>query len=209
MGRKDGLLWPPLIRHTWLFALLAGCSLGPSYIVKDFTPPETLAVLPFTNETNDIEAPDLVRKFLIEILPQHGYAFSNSETTDSILKEKFGITDGGQLGVATPQELGAALSADGLLYGNILSFQDLPLGFVRKRTVKIYLKIVDSKTGTLLWEDQKGWNNPEFHLDSDGSGRALAEQVFDRQKRRLKGTFLREETLIALERALKSLPSAR
>src|SRR3989344_5130644 len=81
-------------RYLWLLMLLAGCSLGPSYIVKDFAPPRILAVLPFTNETNDIEAPGLVRKALVEILPRRGYSPPDAEKVDSILKEKFGITDG-------------------------------------------------------------------------------------------------------------------
>ena len=187
-------------------AVLAGCSAGPSYIVKDFIPPRTLAVLPFTNETNDIEAPGLVRKVLMEVLPQHGYAPLDMDKVDSVLKERFGITDGGQLGSASPENLGKALAADGLLYGNVLSFQDLPLGYVRKKTVKIYLKILDPKTGTLLWADQKGWTNPEFHINPDEARRAVATQVFDRQKRRINGTFLREESIVVLEMALKSLP---
>jgi len=208
MGRsRGGPLGPPIL--SLFFVFLQGCSLGPSTIVEDFIPPETLAILPFTNETNDIEAPGLVRKFLVEILPEYGYAFSNSEKIDSILKENFGITDGGQLGSVSPEKLGQALLADGLLYGNVLSFQDLPLGYFRKRTVKITLKIVDSKTGRLLWEDQKGWTHPEFHLDSDDAKSAIAYQVLDRQKRRIDGTFLREETLIALKMILKSLPVVR
>lgn len=196
-------------RYLWLFALLAGCSLGPSYIIKDFTPPQTLAVLPFTNETNDIEAPGIVRKILMEILPRHGYAPLDAEQVDKILKEKFGITDGGQLGSVSPQDLGKALAADGILYGNVLSFQDLPLGYVRKKTVKIYLKILDPKTGALLWEDQKGWTTPEIHLNPDEARRAAVRQVVDRQMRRIDGTFLREEAVIALEMALKSLPAGK
>ncbi|OGR88609.1 MAG: hypothetical protein A3A86_01405 [Elusimicrobia bacterium RIFCSPLOWO2_01_FULL_60_11] len=196
-------------RHIWLAVLLAGCAAGPGYIIKDFTPPRALAVLPFTNETNDIEAPGWVRKALIEVLPRHGYAPLDSSLVDEVLKERFGITDGGQLGSATPQNLGKALAADGLLYGNVLSFQDLPLGFYRKKTVKINLKILDSKTGELLWEAEKGWTTPEVNLNADEARKAAVRQVADRQKRRLDGTFLKEEAVLALEMALKSLPSVK
>ena len=39
--------------------------------------------------------------------------------------------------------------------------------------------------------------------------RAAAYQVIDRQTRRMRGTFLREETVLALERALKTLPPVK
>src|SRR5690349_8925835 len=76
---------------------LGGCSLGPRYLAKEFHPPQIIAVLPFDNETNDVEGPELVRKALIEVLPRRGYLVLDKESVDTVLREKFGITDGGQL----------------------------------------------------------------------------------------------------------------
>src|SRR4051812_16073002 len=101
-----------------MLLLAAGCATGPKYISKEFNPPRRVAVLLFANETNDVAAPDLVRKYATEILPRHGYSPMDNEEVAAVLKEKFGINEGGQLGSATPQELGKALRVDGLFYGN-------------------------------------------------------------------------------------------
>ena len=189
--------------------LLAGCSAGPKFLIKDFQPPRAIAVLPFANETNDVEGPESVRKLLIELLPRRGYAPMNEETVDRTLREKLGITEGGQLGSVTAQEIGQELGCDGLMYGNLLTFMDLPLGYVRKRTVKADLKLVDSRTGNVLWEDEKSWTTPEFHFNSQEAKRAASWQVADRQMRKIAGTLLREESILMLERALKNLPLKR
>ena len=199
------MICPKNIRFC-LFILLAGCAAGPKYISKDFQPPKTVAVLPFANETNDVEGPEIVRKHLLNLLPQRGYVPLDEETLDKTLREEFGITDGGQLGSVAAQKLGAALQADGLLYGNLLAFSDLPLGYVRKRTVKADLKLYDSKTGALLWEDQKSWTTPEFHLNSEEAKRAAVLQAADRQLRRMTGRFLEEESILMLKRSLETLP---
>ena len=188
------------------FFSLAGCAAGPKYISKDFQPPAKVAILPFGNETNDVSGPEIVRKLLADLIPKRGYEPLDSETVDKVLREKFGITDGGQLGSATPRKLAEALKVDGLLYGNLLTFTDLPLGYVRKRTVSANLKLYDGKSGELIWEDQRSWTTPEVHFTSEDAKRAAALQAADRQIRRMAGTFLREETLIMLGRALQNLP---
>ncbi len=195
-------------RLAFFFTLiLSGCASGPKFISQDFHPPKSVAVLLFANETNDVEAPELVRKILNEILPRHGYSPVDGKEVADILKTKFGITDGGQLGSVTAEELGKAMNADGLFFGNVLSFQDLPLGYIRKRTVKVNLKLYDALTGKVMWEDEKGWTTPEIHINAEEARRAAAWQVIDRQRRRIDGTFLREETILALEHALRTLPA--
>lgn len=188
---------------------LCGCSAGPKYLVKDYSPPASVAVLPFTNDTNDVSAPETVRKVWTERLPARGYRPAAPEETDRVLSEKFGITEGGQLNSQTPQKLGEALGVESLFYGNVVSFVDFPFGFGRKRTVRAGVKLVDARTGDLLWEDEKSWTTPELHLDAEAAKRAAVRQVAERQLEKMTGRFLRFETEQVVERMLRNLPRGR
>lgn len=185
---------------------LSGCATGPKYLAKDYAPPARVAVLPFGNETNDVDGPESVRKLLTELLPTRGYVAVPEDRVDQVLKEKFGITDGGQLDSVTPQELGKALDVDGLIYGNLISFVDIPLGFASKRTVKAEFRLVDAKSGEKIWEDRKGWTTPELHLNAREARDAAIRQVAQRQIEKMTGTFLRTESLIVIRMALDNLP---
>lgn len=189
--------------------IFAGCAAGPRYMASDFQAPLRVAVLPFTNITNDVTAPETLRKSLIQMLPSRGYHPMDAVTVDEVLLKKFGITEGGQLGVATPAQLGAALNVDALFYGEVLSFIDLPLGYVRKRTVKANLKLMDVKTEKLMWEDQRGWTTPELHIDKEAAKAAAIRQVAERQLEKMTGTFLLRESQIVLDRMLMNLPMGR
>lgn len=196
-------LWPALAALA-----LSACAVGPKYLAQDFIPPARAAVLPFTNETNDVEAPDLVRKAFEELVSRRGYAIADPATVNAVLRDQFDITQGGQLNSAEIQKLGQALSVDALFYGNVISFVDLPLGLGRKRTVKAEFRLVDAKTEQLLWEDSRGWTTPDFYRTAEEARIGTLEAVVDRQKRRMNGTFLREETLAAVRMALETLPAA-
>ncbi len=189
-----------------LLVLLGGCSAKPIYLASEYKAPARYAVLPFTNLTNDVTAPDTVRKALYQSIAARGYQAPAMEAIDEILKKKFGITDGGQLGSVSPVNLGKALTADGLFYGEVVSFVDLPLGYVRKRTVKVHLKLVDAVTEQPLWEDQRSWTTPELHINGDEAKAAAARQVAERQIEKMSGHFLERETQIVIERLLSTLP---
>ncbi len=207
--RHPAFSLPTLLVLTAFPVLLAGCSAGPKYLAADYKAPSRYAVLPFTNLTNDVSAPETVRKALYQSLAARGYNAPAMPAIDEILKTKFGITDGGQLGSASPANLGKALSADGLFYGEVVSFMDLPLGYVRKRTVKVHLKLVDAASEQPLWEDQRSWTTPEIHIKSDDAQAAAARQVAERQLEKMTGQFLQRETQIVIERLLSTLPGGR
>lgn len=192
----------------WVLVItfLTGCAAGPKFVAKDVSFPDRVAVLPFSNETNDVEGPETVRKVLIEMLSLKGYIPLPKEQVDETLMKELGITEGGQLGSTTAQELGKYLGVDALFYGNLLSFIDLPLGFVRKRTVKANFRLVDVQTGNLLWEDERSWTTPEIYLSVDEAKWAAARQVAERQYEKMTGTFLKDESQIVVLSALESLP---
>lgn len=163
-------------------------------------------MLPFRNETNDVDGPKTVRKVLVTQLPMHGYQCLDLEEVDTILKDKFGITEGGQLGSVSPVELGRALNVDGLFYGNVLTFVDFPFGFGRRRTVKANFKLVETLSGERIWEDERSWTTPEIHLSGAEAKEAVKRQILERQLEKMQGLFLLDESRIVVQRALNHLP---
>ena len=73
-----------------LLACLAGCASGPKYLAREYAPPSKIAVLPFSNETNDVGGPEIVRKVMLELLPARGYVLADTEEVDRILREARG-----------------------------------------------------------------------------------------------------------------------
>ena len=141
------------IQAALVLGLLAGCATAPPhYVAKGFAPPKSVAVLPFNNHTTDLEGPQFVRERLNDRLRRDKlYPVYKLESVDEKLRE-LGITDGGQLPSKTPQQLGEALGAEALVYGDLLEYGYVTVGFVNTRKVKARLWMVRSADGERLWE---------------------------------------------------------
>jgi len=166
-------------------AILAGCSLGPSYIVKDFRPPQALAVLPSRTRPTTSK-PRLGPQGPAGNPPPPGVSPVNAEKIDSILKEKFGITDGGQLGSAAPQDLGKASMRTGSSTAMSSHFRTSP-GVCPQEDRQGIPQDFGPQNRRASLEDQKGWTTPEIQINPDEARRTAARQIIDRQKRRLDG----------------------
>ena len=120
-----------------------------------------------------------------------------------------GITDGGQLGSATPQKLGETLNADALIYGDLLEFAYQTTGFLNVRKVRAKFKMVDAKTGNVLWENEgKGSTSKTSFSSSDAikSGiKALGGKVLES----ITKNPLKQETLEMVGNAVKTLPRSQ
>ena len=136
-------LWAPIL------LLLAACATPLSDVAQDFKSlrPTRIAVLPVRNETADMDAPIVFRILARAELADKGYALVDFSQIDQALKEK-GIEEAGMIEALTPQEVGEAVGADGLLYITVSSYG---------RQAAVHLKLdanfslVDSKTGQKLW----------------------------------------------------------
>lgn len=140
-----------------LLICLSGCAIVPVQPTGDPNNPiKRLAVLPFRNDTTDVDAPNFVRERLIPALERRLYRVIPVEETDRILRDQLGITLGGQLEMASVAKLKEALQADGLLYGTIMDFGDVTTGLVNERKVRGKFKIIDTATETVFWENGLG-----------------------------------------------------
>ncbi len=68
-------------------------------------PIKTVAVLPMTNQTNDVEGPQYVRAEFDKKMPGYFYANKPIKDTDQLLRDQMGVTLGAQLDMTTPQKL--------------------------------------------------------------------------------------------------------
>jgi hypothetical protein len=168
---KRASLWLMIV----LLVCLSGCAIAPVQPIGDPNNPiKRLAVLPFRNDTTDVDAPNFVRKRLISALEKRLYHVIPVEETDGILRDQLGITLGGQLEMASVEKLREALQADGLLYGTIMDFGEVTTGLVNERKVRGKFKIIDTATETVFWENGLGVKSQDT---SGGMAGSLTETV--------------------------------
>lgn len=185
--------------------VLSGCTIKPKFLASDYVPPRSIALLPMGNQTNDMDGPEVVRNMMFKYLPRRGYYSIPIDRIDEILK-KNGITQGGQLYAITPEKLGQELGVDALMYGELLEFGTLNIGFYRRKQVEASFKIVDAGTGKVLWEDVRKVSTKKFALDADAAKRAFAEGLAEKVVGKMLNIHLKAETRECIRRIVSTLP---
>ena len=149
-------------------------------------PVARVAVLPMANETADMDGPTFVRVAFHQIVPSRYYEAIPVDQTDQMLREKLGITLGGQLdftnpgiGAPSPQEVAKQLGVDGLFYGTLTDFQHLITGFYNKKKVRVKFKLINAKNGDVMWEKEEEVYNQEFNLSLSGAIQAVANKAVE------------------------------
>ena len=191
-------------------AASAGCAAGPrQYLKTGFTPPERVAVLPLNNHTTDLDGPQVARYWFDRRLSEKkNYRTLPLEEVDARLKE-LGITDGGQLESVTPRELGAALSAPAVIYGELLDFNYQTTGFLNVRKARARFKMVDCATGETLWENEGLGVNSSGALSASGALQAGLEQLGKQLAEKAFRSPLKTETMDMVWNAIQYLPRGR
>lgn len=155
---------------------LTACLNLPSNVTPNASNPiREVAILPFVNNTNDVAGPDYVRTKLAEELVRHAYAVKPLGETDVLLRDQMGITIGTQLDMATPQQFGEALGVDGVMYASLEDFSHNVYGVTNNKTVRIRAKLVECKSGAVIWSDGIGVKNTSgvaggFSNEGSGNG---------------------------------------
>jgi len=181
--------------------MTTGCKVAPP------KPPlvKTVAVLLFDNESNDLNAPDLLQGLVWGALKKSPYDVLDRNVVNEKLG-KAGIVDGGQLPALDPAKLGKDLGVQALLYGSVESFAYTNIGFYLQRKVAVSLRLVDVTSGQTLWENEGTGVHREVHLNQkdaqDAFARGLATQAVDK----IAKLPLQEEAEAATINGLSSLP---
>ena len=190
---------------------LAGCAVKPEFVRKPWSTPPTIAVLPFANDSNSIEAPVFMQKLAADGMTAGGYAVIPIADVNERLR-KAGITVGGQLGSRTPQELASICGASAILYGNVAAFTYTTLGFYQKREVALQARLVGAD-GTEQWRQSVSASRTFWNFKAMENLRetfkAVGTQLAVKLLEKLISHPLYPEMLRSVHDLFITLPSAR
>jgi len=140
-----------------LFALVSACVTLPPVVPNPGSPVKSLAILPVVNNSVDVDGPAAVQEALYqEALHYHFPMVKPTAETNQILKDQMSLTLGSQLDMATPQKLGTALGVDAVMFVSLDDFSQKITGIYNVKRVRIRAKMVDCKTGEVLWKNGIG-----------------------------------------------------
>jgi hypothetical protein len=140
-----------------LYTLVAACVTLPPVTPNPGSPVKSLAILPVVNNSVDVDGPAAVQEALYqEALHYHFPVVKPNAETNQILKDQMSLTLGSQLDMAAPQKLGTALSVDAVMYASLEDFSQKITGIYNVKRVRIRAKLVDCKTGEVLWKNGIG-----------------------------------------------------
>lgn len=146
-----------LIQTVGLSLLLSACVTLPPVTPNPGSPVRSLAILPVVNNSVDVDGPAAVQEALYqEALHYHFPVVKANAETNQILKDQMSLTLGSQLDMATPQKLGTALGVDAVMYASLEDFSQKITGIYNVKRVRIRAKLVDCKTGEVLWKNGIG-----------------------------------------------------
>lgn len=133
------------------FLVAAGCAVTASqpFILAGATPPLRVAVLPFANDSNSLDAPEFLAALVALRLGAAGYRLVPPADVAQRLQWA-GITQGGQIDSLGPAALAELLGADGLYYGTVTRFKYITLGVYQDREVGLS-GVLKRPDGTMLW----------------------------------------------------------
>lgn len=196
----------PLALLACLFA--GACAGKPAYLVspslRDAADPR-VAVLPFDNQSTDMNAAEVMRKLTQDNFSKRGYPPLSAEEVDAKLSG-LGVSEGGQLPGVKPEAIGKALGADLLCYGNVEDFTFQNLGFVIRKSVKLQIKLVSAATGETLYEGNGAGKDVKLFMNQDEAKAAFVEQLAVKLVQNILKTPLKKEAETAAWKALDGLP---
>lgn len=182
-------------------------ALGPRPIAVPESPDwfdRPLAVLPLENQSNDVDAPERVRRLAWEELRGKGYQLLPLEGTSSILRQR-GITQGGQLGALPLPEIAGELGAALLLTGTIVDFKTVNVGLYNLHTVSVNFLLYDPEGRVLMESAGSGFR--EILVEPKDSGRSFILGLAETAVTKAARAYLEEEMREATATGLEGLPA--
>jgi hypothetical protein len=169
---------------------------------------ETVAILPFDNESNDINADVILQTYVYLALQPSPYRVSDIKDVSERLA-KAGIVDGGQLPALDPVKIAKDMGVQALMYGYVESFGYTNIGFYVERKVRLGLKLVDGQTGQTLWENTQTAANRKIALDKKEAQKNFLQGLGNQFVDKLFKSPLEEEAKLAVIKTLSTLPGFR
>jgi hypothetical protein len=178
------MVLPRVLVVLFLFCLVicfVGC-VAPRHAPRYFdanNPVQKVALLPMKNDTTDVGGPDLMRKKMSDMLYEHAYIIMDTKESDQILRDRMGITLGGQLDMTTARKLGEELGVQGVLYGTLMDFDETTTGYYNVRKVRATFKLINTMTGQTVWQGGLGVKSEVLMSGRTGGAATLLGRAAD------------------------------
>jgi len=132
-----------------------------------------LAVAPMENKSNDLDASEIIRKAFVEQIARQGWNVMPTDESDRLLRERLGISYGGQLGATSPAEVCGAVGVDGVFYGDVQEWLKTTTGVYNSIAVAASFRLY-RKDGSLAWE---GKDRQTRQSTPRGAGREIGAEI--------------------------------
>lgn len=176
MRRGTGRCGPAFLCGLLLLSL-PGCGGKKEALRGEPGPPASsgprVAVAPMENMSNDLDASEIIRGAFVEEILRSGWNVMPPEESDRLLRERLGISYGGQLGSTGPDEVCRALEVKGVFYGVVREFRKTTTGIYNHVTVTAEFRLFGDD-GAQLWEGQDTQQRTDLPR---GGGRDLGAQI--------------------------------
>lgn len=161
-----------ITRCTLLFliALLVGCATGkgPDRSALRQSKPRSIVVLPPLNNTPDVRASYSFMSTVTFPLAELGYYVFPVAMVDQTFKEN-GLPDPGEMHQVPLKKLAEIFGADAALYITVDRYGAEYQVFNSSIIVSARAKLIDTRTGDLLWEGQASASSSEASGGNSGS----------------------------------------
>ena len=153
--------------------VLAGCTTVKPYDYTNFRahPPRSILVLPPLNESTAVEGTYGYLSTVTQPIAERGYYVFPVEVVDQYLKQN-GMPTAGEMHQVPLNKVVDIIGADAVLFVTLKQYGSKYVVLNSVTTVQVEAKLVDTRSGTLLWEgtglaEQRG----------GGSGNLLADLI--------------------------------
>jgi len=153
--------------------VLGGCQTTTPYDYTNFRahPPRSILILPPLNESTALEGTYGYLSTVTQPVAEHGYYVFPVEVVDRFLKEN-GMPTAGEMHQVPLNRVAEITGADAVLFVTLEQYGSKYHVLNSTAIVKVRVKLVDTRTQTLLWE-----GHSEAAQTSSGSGNLLADLV--------------------------------
>jgi hypothetical protein len=156
-----------------LLALLGGCQTSKPYDYTNFHahPPRSILVIPPLNESTTLEGTYSYLSTVSRPIAERGYYVFPVAVVDQFLKDN-GLPTTGEMNQLPAGKVGEITGADAVMYLDLKQYGSKYVLINSVTTVEVTAKLIDTRTGILLWEG-RGF----AQQSGNGSGSLLADMV--------------------------------
>lgn len=158
--------------------LLGGCVTPVPYDYSNFRahPPRSILVLPPINESTDVNGPYTYLSTISQPLAELGYYVFPVAVVDQYMREN-GMPTPGEMQQISPDKLGEVTGADAVLYLDLQQYGSKYQLVASNTTVAVKARLVDTRSGLLLWENHALAQNSSNSNSGGLLGQLLAAAI--------------------------------